>query len=174
MKSVLVCAALSIGLGAVCSADIIKSNPPSMVTCKSDGLAPNKVCVGSFAGVTWQHTGYYILQDSPGVTSDILVLKNGVGKAVSQFGATVSPLGPLLGTITEGSSVTLPKLFLLSGTTKVAYVSFLLTNDGGSFPEALKGSYVPVSVPEPATLALVGLGLVGVAMSRRFFRQRAS
>ena len=152
MKKVLVCAALSIGLGAICSADIIKSNPPTMVTCKSDGVAPNKVCVGSFAGVTWQHTGYYILQDSGGVTSDYLVLKNGVGKAGSSFGATVTPAGPLLGTIVEDTSITLPKLFLLSGTTKVAYISFVLTQDGGSFPEILKGTYVPVTVPEPATL----------------------
>jgi hypothetical protein len=170
---------LLIGLGqTIASASTITNAPPNKVTCKVDGLAPTKVCIGAFAGMTWGTTGYYTVDDSPGVVSDYLVIKNGKKGAVYLFEpATGTPIGTNLGTLTEDTTLTFPTLLLFTGTTQTGSVQLTLTQQSsGNYPEVLVGvlNGGTTGIPEPRTLGLVGLGLVGVALSRRLFRRQLS
>jgi hypothetical protein len=94
--------------------------------------------------------------------------------ALQLDGATLTPTSGNLGPDTRGPSATsffsasFDNIFLSSGShTFGLFVTDACCNGGGTYSAVFSAATPVSSVPEPATVALIGLGLVGVGWSRR-------
>jgi hypothetical protein len=117
----------------------------------------------------------------PFTSLDLIVPPLAMGSTISSTGATVTVLPSAsantafqsLGEAIIEFTFVVP-LSITAAQADVTSISNSIVTSGGTVSGTVTLSYASLSVPEPASWSMLGIGLTGLLTFRRFFKRKAS
>jgi len=114
-------------------------------------------------------TSGFAIGQAPDTASTFGTFLQSITCTACQGGNSSNPVGPLTFTVSSASGVTIDDFIANDG--GYFFASDIVGVNGKTGNVAAKDPGVPSATPEPASLALIGLGLSGVAFLKRRVRK---